>query len=258
MPSSISGTFGPITEASVRQYQQARHLAVTGVVTQALFDQVGREARARLAALAAAVVAARGSSGGTVSTIQTNLATLGLFPRSSITGVFGSITQSAVQKYQASRHLAATGVVTRALYDRLATDAARARANPPASSVLDPRCLTGARVLCISKTTRTLYYVTNGRIVTSMAARFGAWDTPTREGVFSVYWKSRDHWSTIYESSMPFSMFFSGGQAVHYSSDFAARGYAGASHGCINIRNYAGLQWVFDQVHVGDKVVVYR
>ena len=33
--------------------------------------------------------------------------------------------------------------------------------------------------------------------------------------------------------SMPFAMFFSGGQAVHYSPDFAAVGYAGASHGCV-------------------------
>ena len=205
------------------------------------------------------VVAQRGSRGTAVLTIQRNLAALGLFPRSSIIGTFGPITQASVMRYQRSLHLAQTGVVTRALYDRLARDAAaRPTVNPPASTVLDRRCLTGARVLCISKTTRTLYYVTYGRIVTSMSARFGAWDTPTREGTFSVYWKSRNHVSTIYGSAMPFAMFFSGGQAVHYSSDFAARGYAGASHGCINIRNYAGLQWVFDQVHVGDKVVVYR
>jgi lipoprotein-anchoring transpeptidase ErfK/SrfK len=52
-------------------------------------------------------------------------------------------------------------------------------------------------------------------------------------------------------------MFFSGGQAVHYSSDFAARGYAGASHGCVNVRDYAGIQWLFDQVNIGDKVVIY-
>jgi lipoprotein-anchoring transpeptidase ErfK/SrfK len=56
---------------------------------------------------------------------------------------------------------------------------------------------------------------------------------------------------------MPFAMFFSGGQAVHYSSDFAARGYLGASHGCVNVRDYAGIQWLFDQVDIGDKVVIY-
>ena len=40
---------------------------------------------------------------------------------------------------------------------------------------------------------------------------------------------------------MPFAMFFSGGQAVHYSPDFAATGYAGASHGCVNIRDYDAI-----------------
>ena len=57
---------------------------------------------------------------------------------------------------------------------------------------------------------------------------------------------------------MPYAMFFSGGQAVHYSADFAARGYAGCSHGCVNIRDKAGIAWVFDRVRNGDRVVVYR
>ena len=56
---------------------------------------------------------------------------------------------------------------------------------------------------------------------------------------------------------MPFAMFFSGGQAVHYSPDFASVGYNGASHGCVNVRDHAGVAWLFDQVAVGDKVVVY-
>ena len=90
-----------------------------------------------------------------------------------------------------------------------------------------------------------------------MAVRFGSSYTPTREGLFHVGWKSRDHVSKLYDSPMPFAMFFSGGQAVHYSSDFAARGYAGASHGCVNVRDLAGMQWLFDQVALGDKVVIY-
>ena len=73
-----------------------------------------------------------------------------------------------------------------------------------------------------------------------------------------VNWKSRNHYSTIYHTKMPYAMFFSGGQAVHYSSDFAARGYNGCSHGCVNIRNKSGIRWVFNRIHVGDRVIVYR
>lgn len=124
-------------------------------------------------------------------------------------------------------------------------------------STVDSRCRTG-RVLCISKADRKLRWMIDGRVVREYDARFGKTGTPTREGTFTVFRKVRNEWSYLYNSPMPFSMYFSGGQAVHYSADFAARGYAGASHGCVNIRDHAGLQWLYDtQVRVGDKVVVY-
>ena len=53
------------------------------------------------------------------------------------------------------------------------------------------------------------------------------------------------------------AMFFSGGQAVHYSPDFVANGYNGASHGCVNIRAFKSIRWLFDQVRLGDRVVVF-
>ena len=74
--------------------------------------------------------------------------------------------------------------------------------------------------------------------------------TPTREGSFRVGWKSRHHFSSLYDTSMPYAMFFSGGQAVHYSPDFAARGYNGLA-GCVNVRNLGGIQALFAQARVG-------
>ena len=123
---------------------------------------------------------------------------------------------------------------------------------------LDARCLHG-RVLCVDKSSRTLRWVLDGHVVRTLDVRFGSTvnATPTREGLFHVGRKSRDHVSRLYGSSMPYAMFFSGGQAVHYSSDFAARGYAGASHGCVNVRDLDGVRWLFDQVRIGDTVVVY-
>ncbi|WP_328524188.1 L,D-transpeptidase [Kribbella sp. NBC_00359] len=122
---------------------------------------------------------------------------------------------------------------------------------------LDKRCLTKGRVLCINKKTRKLVYVVNGKAVQVADARFGARKTPTRNGVFKVYRKSKNHVSSLYHSKMPYAMFFSGGQAVHYSSDFKARGYNGASHGCVNIRDKNKIAWIFARIKVGDKVVVY-
>ncbi len=77
-------------------------------------------------------------------------------------------------------------------------------------------------MLCIDKTTRRIYFVKNGKVLKTMDARFGCSNTRTRQGTFHVYLKNR-HWlSTMYHTPMPFSMFFSGEQSLHYSSDFEA------------------------------------
>jgi lipoprotein-anchoring transpeptidase ErfK/SrfK len=145
-----------------------------------------------------------------------------------------------------------TGVPPRAA----ATTSASTRATM-AKYRLDSRCMTKGRVLCINKRTRKLVYLVNGKPIQVMDVRFGAMKTPTRSGVFKVYRKSKNHVSSLYHSKMPYAMFFSGGQAVHYSSDFRARGYNGASHGCVNVRDKKKVAWVFARVKVGDKVVVY-
>lgn len=125
-----------------------------------------------------------------------------------------------------------------------------------AASKLDRRCLSG-RVICVDKSRRMLYWVVDGDIRMSMSARFGGRGHRTRNGSFRVYMKSRNHVSKLYHTAMPFAMFFSGGQAVHYSRGFARQGYGGASHGCVNVRNWAGVRSLFNQVRNGDRVVVY-
>ena len=174
-------------------------------------------------------------------------------------------TTAALKGFQKKREIAVTGVVDQRTLNRLhemtrtpSRDelANRFPGDLDTDAPLDPRCVTG-RAMCVDKTSSTIRWVVDGKVLRTMAVRFGSSYTPTREGLFNVGWKSRDHISKLYDTAMPFAMFFSGGQAVHYSSDFAASGYAGASHGCVNVRDYAGIQWLFDQVSVGDKVVIY-
>ncbi|WP_198601944.1 L,D-transpeptidase family protein [Streptomyces sp. MH60] len=179
------------------------------------------------------------------------------------TGTYDDLTERAVSGFQGKRGLPRTGRTDTVTWRRLlGMSHAPGKwelylmGGQPAAAP-DPRCTTG-RVLCISKSSRTLRWMIDGRTVSTMSVRFGAQYTPTREGVFRVYWKSRHHVSTLYDSAMPYAMFFSGGQAVHYSYDFAARGYAGASHGCVNVRDEAAIADLYAQVRNGDKVVVYR
>jgi peptidoglycan hydrolase-like protein with peptidoglycan-binding domain len=181
-----------------------------------------------------------------------------------VTGTYDAKTEKAVRGFQRKRGFAKTGEVDRRTWKRLLEmtweptgDELHNRIPgemPPGP--LDPRCLTG-RVLCIDKSTYSLRWVIDGVVQETFDVRFGSELTPTREGQFEVSYMSRDHVSTLYDTPMPFAMFFSGGQAVHYSPDFAAVGYAGASHGCVNVRDYDGIAQLFDEVQIGDTVVVY-
>ncbi|GGY75740.1 murein L,D-transpeptidase [Streptomyces nitrosporeus] len=203
-----------------------------------------------------------GDSSERVRELQARLRQIGHFDRGP-TGYYGTTTEASVRSFQAKRALPSTGRTDTVTWERLLGMTRKPSADelrPPTErepSKPDPRCLEG-RVLCISKSSRTLVWMIDGRAVSAMDVRFGSEYTPTREGTFSVYWKSRHHVSTLYDSPMPYAMFFSGGQAVHYSSDFAARGYAGASHGCVNVRDEAKIAALYAQVKDGDKVVVYK
>ncbi|MFE0039482.1 L,D-transpeptidase family protein [Streptomyces sp. NPDC059015] len=204
---------------------------------------------------------AEGTETEQVRELQARLRQIGHFHRSP-TAFYGSMTAKAVSGFQRKQGLAATGSVDETTWQRLLGTTRKPTADelrPATTNALDepdPRCMTG-RVLCISKESRTLAWMIDGTVVAAMDVRFGSENTPTREGTFSVGWKAEEWESTLYHTPMPYAMFFSGGQAVHYSSDFAARGYNGASHGCVNVRDRKKIASVFGQVKVGDKVVVH-
>ncbi len=207
-------------------------------------------------------VMAFGSQGTRVRELQARLVQLGLFAHSP-TGYYGSLTTAAVRAFQRQQGLPRTGAVQSAAWGALRArtrQPTRTELRPPTTrpiGVLDRRCMQG-RVICISKRSSTLTWVVDGRIASAMDVRFGSQYTPTREGTFHITFKSRRHVSTIYHTAMPYAMFFSGGQAVHYSADFAARGYTGASHGCVNVRDKAKIAALFGEVGKGTKVVVYH
>ena len=203
-----------------------------------------------------------GDDNDQVADLQARLRQIDWF-EADVTGYYGEVTEAAVRGFQAKREIPVTGEVDQRTTDRLlamTSEPTQAElTNQTGGNVpgaLDERCRTG-RVLCIDKSSSTLRWVVGGEVLRTVDVRFGASSTPTREGTFHVDAKSRDHVSSLYDSAMPFAMFFSGGQAVHYSSDFAAQGYSGASHGCVNVRDYDAVAWLFDQVAVGDTVVVY-
>ncbi|HET7430955.1 MAG TPA: L,D-transpeptidase family protein [Nocardioides sp.] len=268
LPETTTGVYDDATVAAVKGFQAKRGLRTTGVLDRrtwhrlvAMTEQPTHDAMFNVLHPGKALYAA-GDRGSDVRAVQARLKQIDWY-FGDVTGTYDSPTVSAVKGFQAKRQIPVTGEVDQRTLDRL--DAmtttpthAEMHNREPSPGALDARCLHG-RVLCIDKTSSTLRWVVDGHVQQTLDARFGSTlnDTPTREGVFHVYLKDADHVSHLYGSSMPYAMFFSGGQAVHYSSDFAAVGYNGASHGCVNIRDYDGIKWLFSQVRVGDKVVVY-
>lgn len=190
----------------------------------------------------------KGDVGALVADVQQRLVWLGQPVK--VTRVMDKATLSAVKTFRIKFFLGSTSSVTSQVAKKLRILTATEGALPAA-------CRTSGLVLCISKTQKVLRLVRSGHVLLTTDARFGGEGHPTREGVFHVYSKSRDHTSSLYHTWMPFAMFFSGGQAVHYSPFFHAVGYNGASHGCVNLRTIAVAEALFDEVPVGTRVVVY-
>ena len=203
-----------------------------------------------------------GDSGADVRDLQARLKQIAWY-FGDVTGSYDGATVTAVKGFQAKRVIPVTGAVDRRTLDRLdamtTTPTHDELLNIQPSPGSSTRAARPAGCCASTRPAAPCAGSSTGTCVQLLDARFGSTlnDTPTREGLFHVYLMDADHVSHLYGSSMPYAMFFSGGQAVHYSSDFAAVGYDGASHGCVNIRDYDGVRWLFAQVHVGDKVVVY-
>lgn len=210
------------------------------------------------------IVLQPGDTGPKVRSLQARLRQIGWF-EGDVSDRYGPRTTASVRGFQAKRGYDVTGRLDERTWDKLVSmthrpttdELANVKATPaPITWDVDERCMTG-RVMCVSKSTRRLTWVVDGVPQYGFDVRFGSDELPTREGVFAVYMKKVDVISNLYHTPMPYSMFFSGGQAVHYSSNFARLGYSGASHGCVNVRNKPLLIQLYNEVRIGDKVVVH-
>ena len=192
---------------------------------------------------------AAGDTGPMVVAVQQRLIWLGAPIK--ITQLMDRATLSAVARFRAKFGVGTGTNVTAAVWGVLSS-------LTRSHGVLPAACRTGGLVLCVDKTQKSLRMVLHGKVLLTTDARFGSDALPTREGVFHVQRKDKTHVSTLYHTSMPYAMFFSGGQAVHYSPYFHRDGYSGHSHGCVNIRDITVAATLFARSPIGTRVVVYR
>jgi hypothetical protein len=137
-----------------------------------------------------------------------------------------------------------------------AAPAAPALAAQPAKAATRPCPVRTGRVACVDLTHQTMW-VQQGRnahrVFGKVHIRSGRKGYRTRTGWFKVYWRHIDHVSTIYGSPMPYSQFFSGGQAFHAVSG-SVHSRPG-SYGCVNLTR-ADAKRLWSVLHKGDAVHV--
>ena len=188
-----------------------------------------------------------GMQGRSVERIQEQLNGVG--KPAPTNGVYDKATQKAFKSFQDKFGYWPTGNVAKAPALKLKKLYGNGK--------LPKVCSTG-RVLCIDKTQLVLRQMVGGEQKLVTDVRFGSEQTPTRNGKFRVYSKIRYLISDLAHTPMPYSMFFSGGQAVHYSPGFHRDGYNGASLGCVNIRVYRDARELYQTSPIGTAVYVYR
>jgi hypothetical protein len=115
----------------------------------------------------------------------------------------------------------------------------------------DNPCPAFARA-CVDLSNNTTWLQSGGQIVygpVPMLSGRPGYRTPS--GTFQVYWKDKDHLSTIFDDApMPNSIFFVGGVAFHEGS------LSVTSHGCIHLSWEASEQY-WDFLNNGDTVYVF-
>ena len=163
--------------------------------------------------------------------------------------LFGTSTTGNVKDFQTKFFINPTGVVDGPTWIELR------KLSEPRGKL--PIACTEVTSICISLEQKILRYVVGGKVQMSADARFGVSGQRTSPGSYQVYWKSRDHVSSRYQTPMPFSLFYDGDQAVHYSPYFHSDGYLGGSHGCVNLRDLKKAAWLFKKAGLATRVYVY-
>ena len=162
-----------------------------------------------------------------VHELQYRLRWAGVY-RGPVTGHFGDLTRGAVKRFQKRVGLEPNGIANHATWKALIPRTLRARGLVP------QRCQGAGWNLCYDRYRHQVTLWHSGTLWNSWLGRSGARGYETRTGSFHVYKRDIDHVSGLYGTPMPYSQFFSGGQAFH-GSPFMVDPWVDHSHGCVNM-----------------------
>lgn len=201
-----------------------------------------------------------GTKGACATQAMGALKAAGYYP-GKVDATFGSGAANWTLHYQRSHGLPQTAKMDAATWAAL-------KANKPAiGAFLAASCKGDGVNVCVHKASQTLYWVEDGKVVKTMKVRTAGWNQDSKgvwrihytpNGSYHVYDKEANPSSPRYgEGAMPYSTIFDANMYFHYSAGFAKVGYAGSSHGCVNIGSLNDAKWIMDNTPIGAKVVIY-
>ncbi len=109
------------------------------------------------------------------------------------------------------------------------------RAQDMAAAQLPTREFAHSVVALVDLSDQTMRLYVEDQLVHVWSVSTGAEGFETPVGAWTGTWLSRNHWSSQYNSPMPWAVFFFEGYAVHATETTERLGQA-ASHGCVRLQ----------------------
>ncbi len=150
--------------------------------------------------------------------------------------------------------LAAAGLAAcTALVAAVPAQAAGAVAHPAAAGGCP---VTLGRIACVDLTHQRMWVQVGRKVVFGpVPVRTGRRGYVTRTGLWHVFRRVRNDYSTLYHTPMPYSQYFSGGEAFHALVGLSLSAPPG-SHGCVNM-HYGDAQRLWNVLRLHDPVKVF-
>lgn len=166
--------------------------------------------------------------------------------------IFGRPARAAPPRARTRAALAAAGL---AVCAALIAPAPAEAAGRPATTASG--CPTGlGRIACVDLTHQRMWVQVGRKVVFGpVPVRTGRRGYVTRTGLWHVFRRVRNDYSTLYHTPMPYSQYFSGGEAFHALVGLSLSAPPG-SHGCVNMR-YGDAQRLWSVLRLHDPVKVF-
>ena len=214
------------------------------------------EASAHSGTGARAAARTRSNDGAAVTAGSGTGAATALAGASAAAGVEPSVTAGASAGAAARAPAGASTASTAAAPTAVAVQHAAQLATAKGPDAAGKCPTTMGRIACVDLTRQLMWVQVGSRVIFGpVHVRTGRAGYVTRDGLWHIYLRNADQWSSLYDVAMPYSQFFSGGEAFHGLNGESMSAPPG-SHGCVNMNTW-DARTLWGILRTGDPVKIF-